>query len=353
MRRPLPGAAAVRDRLLALEHSCQEDGRLQLASCGLGPSDLSDLAASLTPTTPLRVLDISNNNVTRGQLKEGRDGRQSWHYHSDMQGIIDLARALGGSAAPSCLVDVRLSGVCLGEVIGGSKSGVEALAGALRATRTVRSLDVSSNVLYEAGARILADVLRERCPLTELNIERNFITPNGKRALGRALLANRSSCLLALTCDGFRVAPAGRRGRRARTLDLRGCGVGPAELLLISGVLSNGGGGTPAPAARGSHDADADADAGSESGSGSESESESELKLPAAGSGRGAGSANPRAYTALDLSHNRIVWEGGRRRLDGLQVGVCCSVVRVWYSVVRVPLTHWTGCRCGTISEAL
>ena len=39
-------------------------------------------------------LDISNNKLTRGKLKDGRSGRYDDEYETDMSGVVALSEVL-------------------------------------------------------------------------------------------------------------------------------------------------------------------------------------------------------------------------------------------------------------------
>ncbi|VDO03644.1 unnamed protein product [Rodentolepis nana] len=66
------------------------------------------------------------------------------------------------------------------------------LCTALRAVPAINSLDLRYNRIYDDGARILAEFLKEDLCLKELNLKGNFISDKGASEIGEALRRNRS-----------------------------------------------------------------------------------------------------------------------------------------------------------------
>ena len=56
--------------------------------------EILDIHNATSANGAMSKLDISNNKLTRGKLKDGRSGHIDSHYETDMSGVVALSEVL-------------------------------------------------------------------------------------------------------------------------------------------------------------------------------------------------------------------------------------------------------------------
>lgn len=224
------GLAPTRAR--ALDAALRAFGACRLLSSGRPPrwrcrGAAVRAAAAALPRSGLRAVQLSGVALGEAQALGPRAAAR-------------LVRAL-----PACAERARLLGL-------GERAAHE-LGRALRGPRlrALRSLDLRANRIGPAGARALAEGVRESAALAALELGDNAVGNAGARALGEALVGGGAPALRALGLGLNRVGDAGahhlaralRTGTALAALSLRGNYVGARGARALAAALRSGGSG--------------------------------------------------------------------------------------------------------------
>ena len=212
---------------------------LGLRDSRIGPSAAADLALALLDNAVLTSLDLGNNDVgfdgaaALAKLLACGSGRLA-HLRLDgnnlkARAVKELARALGGNAtlksldlganhmsasgagaiAEALRCNSALEGLVLSSCYVGS-DGAAAIADALRTeNRTLKSIDLSGNMLGRDGVCALALLLRCSTPLEAIIIRSNGLEAKDAVRLAHALRENTALRTLALEHNYCRNEGAG------------------------------------------------------------------------------------------------------------------------------------------------
>ncbi|KAH3732999.1 Protein NLRC3 [Pelomyxa schiedti] len=137
-------------------------------------------------------------------------------------GASDIAELL--KATPS-IRKLNLSCNAIGE------QGASALANCLKQSTSLIELDLSYNTLSDAGAQALSRGLKYNTTLTALNLSGNNIHDAGIKAISRAIKSNKTVMYLKLSdnfidSSGLTLAKALRRNKTITHISLDGTGIG-------------------------------------------------------------------------------------------------------------------------------
>lgn len=178
---------------------------------------MTAIAAALVTNRTVRVLDLSQNRVQHGGVRElARALRLNGALHSlkleEWQDTFDDPQALSAlTAAISINKGLRLLSLAGTEI---GDRGAIALGPALAANVTLRSLDLShgdaagskaagrtagKGVIGDAGLAAIAEALTGNCRLTDLNLQGNTCGPLSALALSDALRLNSTLTSLCLS----------------------------------------------------------------------------------------------------------------------------------------------------------
>lgn len=81
------------------------------------------------------------------------------------------------------------------------EEGARALAEAMKETRTVRKLELASNMLGDGGVKVLADAIKETKTVTSVYLVQNLVGDEGARALAEAIKESGTVTSLNLTLN--------------------------------------------------------------------------------------------------------------------------------------------------------
>jgi len=170
---------------------------LNLTGNGFGADGAVYLSEILRMCPTLHCLILGNNNLRAG-VEKFADAL----WESQLEELSLTANALGAracqiasTAAPSTLISLDLSHNAFGPV------GGAAVAKMLAANTSLRSLDLSLCGIARSGATSVAGALSGNTAsvLRELNLQKNFIGPDGAEAVAAMLSTNRTLATLNLS----------------------------------------------------------------------------------------------------------------------------------------------------------
>ena len=216
---------------------------VDLSWCSIEPIGAQHLAQALRVNTSVKTLNLSCNPLV------GYEGAKA------------LAQMLGGNGVESCgIVNTTLEYVVLSDYNIGPV-GAQHLAQALRVNTSVKTLDLSHNLLGDEGAKALAEILggngaessgTANTTLKHINLSFCSIGPVGAQHLAQALRVNTSVKTLKLSgnhlgdegakalADMFGGNGAESGGTVNTTLehvDLRGCRIRPVGAQHLAQAL--------------------------------------------------------------------------------------------------------------------
>lgn len=145
-------------------------------------------------------------------LRPSGGGKAGGKTGADTDRAAGASQSIGGGGAGGGAGAETERGKAVAAKPGGKaveKSSIDALAVVVRTNKTLLSLDISGNPLHEKAVKLISQAVRRNTTLTSLN-------GVGKSALYFKAL----------------------RGK-ARTLDLKGCGIGSEDLSILCDLLSS------------------------------------------------------------------------------------------------------------------
>jgi Ran GTPase-activating protein (RanGAP) involved in mRNA processing and transport len=223
----------------------------ELASSDLGSAGLAELAPALYHNTSIKVLDISENNLS--DMESARLLRDIIRYNKTITtldlsgnnfgetvGAVDcIAEGLGSN---STLLKIDLSSCRLRD------AGVSTLAQTLGSRNTtLQKLTLGGNMITSAGVGVLVETMEQHNShhITDLDIQSNPIGNEGAsllaRSLGNNALPNLTSLSLCDCCirdDGFiALASALEQNTSLLHLDSRNYGFSERAFLALAESL--------------------------------------------------------------------------------------------------------------------
>jgi len=170
---------------------------LNLAKSGLGSEGVAVIAASIKENSALTELNLSCNHI--GEVEVGKDRYGLPRYSADSTAITALSGALQRATALSVL---NLAWNALGK---GPAAGVTMLVDAIKASRSLTSLDLCGNDLDSNAACSVVRATQDCNKLSFLNLRCNAIDTCEELATALA----ESACLEGVYLSGNKIGAGG------------------------------------------------------------------------------------------------------------------------------------------------